>query len=351
MPGEFEAHTGCWMLFPERSDVWRKGAKPAQRVFASVAAAISRFEAVTVCASANSYQIARHLLPHQVRVVEMSSNDAWMRDCGPTFVVNDKGAVRGIDWEFNAWGGLDEGLYFPWDQDNLVAQKVLEIVRADRYQPGLVNEGGAINVDGEGTLLTTRSVLLNPNRNPTLSQTQVESLLVDYLNIQKIIWLDVVGDDETDGHVDGICCYVRPGVVLLSWTDDRSLPDYELCRSLYEQLKSATDAQGRAFEILKLPLATLPPMTEEEAETIEPLAGSYPRKAGEPVFGGYINFYIANGGVAAPQFGVPEDQAALDVLQKAFPDREVVGIQDAREISLGGGNIHCITQQQPLSRT
>ncbi|HET91546.1 MAG TPA: agmatine deiminase, partial [Chloroflexi bacterium] len=153
MPGEFEPHAGCWMLWPERPDNWRWGAKPAQRAFAAVAAAIAQFEPVTMGVSRSQFRNARHMLPDAVRVVEMSYDDAWMRDNGPTFVVNDRGAVRAVDWEFNAWGGLDGGLYFPWDQDRLVARKVAEIERVDRYAAPLVLEGGSIHVDGAGTCL------------------------------------------------------------------------------------------------------------------------------------------------------------------------------------------------------
>ncbi|MBN1260821.1 MAG: agmatine deiminase family protein, partial [Anaerolineae bacterium] len=168
MPGEFEPQAQVWMLWPERTDNWRLGAKPAQRVFVDVATAISRFTPVTMGVSRGQFLNARHMLPSQIRVVEMSYDDSWMRDCGPTFVVNDQGAVRLVDWEFNAWGGLVGGLYFPWDQDDLVPQKVAEIERVDRYKAPLVLEGGSIHVDGQGTLITTRECLLNPNRNPDL---------------------------------------------------------------------------------------------------------------------------------------------------------------------------------------
>ena len=168
MPGEFEPHIGTWMLWPERPDNWRQGAKPAQQTFARVAAAIAQFEPVTMCVSAAQFRNARNLLPADIRVVEMSNNDSWMRDCGPTFVVNKHMERRGVDWQFNAWGGLDGGLYFPWDQDDLVARKVLELERADRYQAPFVLEGGSIHVDGEGTLITTEECLLNENRNPQL---------------------------------------------------------------------------------------------------------------------------------------------------------------------------------------
>jgi agmatine deiminase len=347
MPGEFEPHAGCWLLFPERGDVWGYAAVPAQRVFADVACAIARFEPVTVCASRLTYLTAREMLPPEVRVIEMSQNDAWMRDCGPTFLVNEAGDLRGVDWEFNAWGGLQGGLYYPWDQDNLVARNVLDIVGADRYKTGLVNEGGAIHVDGEGTLITTRSVLLNENRNPGMDETQVEAILCDYLGIEKVIWLDVSDEDETDGHVDGVCAFVRPGVLLVASTG-KSHENYAVYRSIHDQLGRATDARGRTFELIELPLANLPLVTQEEADAVIDVDGTYPREVGEPVWGGYINFYIANGGVVFPMFGVPEDQQAYQILSQAFPDREVVGVPGARQISMCGGIIHCITQQQPL---
>jgi agmatine deiminase len=161
MPGEFEPHVGCWMLWPERSDNWRGGARPAQGAFAAVAAAIAAAEPVTVCVSRAQYPAARAALPPTVRLVEMSSNDSWIRDCGPTFLVGPGGEVRGVDWSFNAWGGPSEGLYAQWDQDDLVGEKVLEIEREARYAPSLVLEGGSIEVDGEGTLITTEQCLLN----------------------------------------------------------------------------------------------------------------------------------------------------------------------------------------------
>ncbi|MEM6530341.1 MAG: agmatine deiminase family protein, partial [Chloroflexota bacterium] len=218
MPGEFEAHDGCWMLWPQRPDVWRDNAAPAQRAYCEVATAIARFELVTVCANRESYTTARAMLPEHIRVVEMASDDAWIRDCGPTFVVNDAGDVRGVDWEFNAWGGELGGLYDSWEQDNLVAQKVLEIERVDRYRAPIVLEGGAIHVDGEGTLITTSACVLNPNRNGKMPREQMETHLRDYLGVSKIIWLAFEAFEETDGHVDGICAFVRPGVLVVDWT-------------------------------------------------------------------------------------------------------------------------------------
>jgi agmatine deiminase len=347
MPGEFEPHAGCWMLWPERPDNWRLGAKPAQRAFTAVAAAIAQFEPVTMGVSRNQFLNARNMLPEHIRVVEMSYNDSWMRDCGPTFVVNDKGTVRLIDWGFNAWGGLKGGLYFPWDQDDLVPQKVAEIERIDRYKAPVVLEGGSIHVNGEGTLLTTEECLLNPNRNPDLTREEIEEVLKEYLNLDKIIWLDRgVYLDETSGHVDNLCCFIRPGVVALTWTDDQSDPQYEISLDAYERLKAATDARGRKLEIHKIHQPNPIYITEEESQGVDAVDGTLPRAPGDRVAGSYINFYTANKGVVVPTFDDPHDQAALEALQRLFPDRQVIGVP-AREILLGGGNIHCITQQQP----
>ena len=182
MPAEFEPQDGVWMLWPERNDNWRSGAKPAQETFCQVARAIARFEKVTMCVSAGQYQNARARLPEEIRVVEVSSNDAWVRDCGPTFLVNGQGGLRAVDWTFNAWGGLYDGLYFPWDRDDQVAQKICEMVDVDSYRTeGFVLEGGSIHVDGEGTVLTTEMCLLSPGRNPDLSKAEIEEKLCQYL--------------------------------------------------------------------------------------------------------------------------------------------------------------------------
>jgi len=347
MPAEWEQHTGCWMLFPQRPDTWRYGGKPAQKVFAEVATAISRFEPVTMGVNHDQYENARAMLPPQVRVVELSNNDCWMRDSGATFVVNDVGEARGVDWTFNAWGGLDKMMYFPWDKDDLVASKMCEMERVNRYRTTFVNEGGSIHTDGQGTLLTTESCQLNPNRNPTLSRIEVETQLQEYLGIEKIIWLEQgVYEDETDGHIDNLCCFVRPGVVALTWTDDQSDPQYERSAVAYERLKTATDARGRHLEVHKIHQPKPMFMTQEEADGLDVVATALLRPEGERLAGSYINFYIANGGVIMPQFEDEYDAPAKQALSELFPQHEIVGIQ-AREILLGGGNFHCITQQQP----
>ena len=348
MPGEFEPHEKCWMLWPRRGDTWRLGAKPAQAAFAEVAAGIAAFEPVTVGASRGQWENARAMLPDAVRVVEISSDDAWMRDVGPTFVINGGQQIRGVDWHFNAWGGLEGGIYFPWEQDSLVARKVLEIEGADRYRAPLVMEGGSFHVDGQGTLITTRECLLNRNRNPQLTRQQIEASLKTYLNVQKVVWLDKgVVMDETDGHVDNLCCFVKPGEVLLTWTDDPDDPQYEISRQALEKLSAATDARGRSLVVHKIHQPDPMVVSAAECEGLDASETAKPRKAGDRLAASYVNFYIANGGIVMPLFDDAHDRTAMDRLSRLFPNRKVVGVR-SREILLGGGYIHCITQQIPM---
>jgi agmatine deiminase len=347
MPAEFEPHAGCWMLWPERPDNWRDGARPAQQAFAAVAAAIAQFEPVSVGASATQFTAARAMLAESVRVIEMSHDDSWMRDVGPTFVVNARGAVRGVDWRFNAWGGLNGGLYFPWDQDELVARKVLEVERCGRYRAPIINEGGAIHVDGQGTALVTEECLLNANRNPQLTRAQIEDYLRCYLGVTQVIWLGRgVFNDETDGHIDNLACFVRPGEVCLTWTDRRRDPQYAISQDAWQRLHDARDARGRRLKVTRLPMPGPLTMTAREAAGLAPREGTLPRRAGERLAGSYVNFYIANGGIVMPLLDARTDAAAARSVKRLFPGRRVVGVA-AREILLGGGNIHCITQQVP----
>jgi agmatine deiminase len=347
MPGEFEPHEGCWMIWPERTDNWRLGAKPAEKAFVAVAKAISNFEKVTMCVSSRQYLNSRNSLPSSVRVVEMSSNDAWMRDVGPTFVKNDQGGLRLIDWEFNAWGGLDEGLYFPWDQDNLIPAKVAEIAGVDRYKAPLVLEGGSFHVDGQGTLITTEECLLNPNRNPGLSKHEIENYLKQYLKIEKIIWLPQgCYNDETNGHVDNLCCFSKPGEVILNWTDSREDPQHDISTKAYEILSTVTDARGRKLKVHKVVQPNPVLISADECEGVDRIEGTIPRREGDRMAASYVNFYMANEGIVMPLFDDPADQSAISKMKELFSERKVIGIK-AREILLGGGNIHCITQQQP----
>jgi agmatine deiminase len=335
------------MLWPERADNWRAGAKPAQAAFVAVAGAISGGEPVTVGVSAGQFQNARARLPPAVRVVEMSSNDAWARDTGPTFLIDAKGRRRGVDWTFNAWGGLNEGLYVPWDRDDEVARKILEIEGMDRYRTPFVLEGGAIHVDGQGTCLTTEECLLNPNRNPGLSRADIEDRLRRYLGVSTVIWLGKgVYRDETDGHIDELACFTSPGHVALTWTEDRRDPQYDISQDAYRRLRSARDARGRRLAIHKIHQPGPLFMTAEEAAGIDMHRGTQPRLAGDRLPASYINFYVANKRVVMPLYDKRWDGAAMRTLKRLFPTREVIGIA-TREVLLGGGNIHCITQQVP----
>ena len=347
MPGEFEPHAATWMLWPQRPDNWRLGGKPGQRAFVAVAEAISRFEPVTIGVNHDQFENARNLLPKQVRVVELSSNDAWMRDIGPTFVVNDAGLVRAVDWIFNAWGGLFDGLYFPWDKDDLVPRKICEIEGVDRYRAPFVLEGGSIHVDGAGTVITTEECLLSPGRNPGMSKEEIEGGLREYLNVDTVVWLGRGFDpDETTGHVDDVACFVRPGVVAIAWPEDPADWRCEIMHDNLERLQRATDGRGRPFEVVKVPVPADVTFTEEEAWGVDSVEGSIPRRPGDRMPATYLNFYACNGGVVMPVFDDPNDEAARAVLRSVFPEREVVTVP-GREIVLSGGNVHCITQQQP----
>ena len=347
MPAEFAPHEGCIPIFPERSDSWQYGAYAARKAFVQVCTAIAESEKVTVCASERQYENARRMLPPHIRVVEMSTNDSWARDYAPTFVTNGT-EIRGVNWSFNAWGGLTDGLYFPWDKDDKLARKLCDLYDKDMYDAsGFVLEGGSIHTDGEGTLLTTKACLLSAGRNPDMTMEQIERKLCDYLGVKKVIWLDRgIYNDETNEHVDNICAFVRPAEVVLAWTDDTDDPQYEMSRSCYEILSSSTDALGRSFTIHKLYLPKPVTITAEECEGLDTMDFQPTRTAGERLAASYVNFYISNGAIVMPMFGDPADEPARAKLAELFPDRKVIGIY-ARDILIGGGNIHCITQQIP----
>ncbi|MFQ6860421.1 MAG: agmatine deiminase [Beduini sp.] len=348
MPAEFEKHDGCFMIWPERADSWQFGAIKARQAFVEVASAIGKFEKLIMCASHKQYNNAREMLPDYVRVVEMSSDDAWARDVGPTFVRNKEGTVRGIDWYFNAWGGLEDGLYFPWDKDNQMAKKMCDLLDKDIYDAqDFVLEGGSIHVDGEGTAIVTEACLLSKGRNPDLSKEEITQKLKDYLNVEKVIWLKSgIYNDETNEHVDNICAYIRPGEVVLAWCEDKNDPQYALSKSCLDILNNETDAQGRKIIVHKIPMPSPILITQEECNGLDHMNFEPTRTQGERLAGSYVNFYIANQQIIMPGFNDPMDKEAKALLQQLFPDREVIQIY-ARDILIGGGNIHCITQQIP----
>ena len=350
MPGEFEPQQQVFMIWPERPDNWRQGAKPAQKAFSAVAEAIARHTPVTMLVSHGQYANCRARLPHHIRVVEMSSDDAWVRDSGATFLVNDKGEVRGVDWDFNAWGGLVDGLYFPWDKDDAVAGKLCQLEGVDCYRAeGFVLEGGSIHVDGEGTLLTTEMCLLSPGRNPDMSREEIEEKLRDYLGVEKILWLkDGVDPEETNGHIDDVACFIRPGEVACIWTDDPSHPFYPQAKAAYEALQGFTDARGRKLKVHKLCL-TKKPCLLRGADTIDLVPGTLPREEGEVSIASYMNFLITNKAVILPQYGDEHDALAVEQVGKMFPGYTIEPIR-TEEVAYGGGNIHCITQQMPKGK-
>ena len=356
MPGEFEPHRGCIMIWPKRPGSWNYGAKKAREAFKRVAWVIAESEEVFMLAEPDVEENAREMLAgnpgHGIHVIRMESDDAWARDVAPTFVVNGKGTVRGIDWEFNAWGGTVDGLYAHWEKDDLVAEKVCGELGYDCYEAHpFVLEGGSIHSDGEGTVLVTAACLLSGGRNPKLTKDEIEKKLCAYLGAKKVIWLERgIYNDETNEHVDNICAFVRPGEVVLGWTDDEKDPQYAMSKSCLDILEHETDAMGRKIKVHKLPIPKTPIcVTEEDLGGYEFEDGEDTREVGERLAASYGNFYISNGGVVVPQFGDEHDKTAVEILGKVFTERKICPIP-ARDILLGGGNIHCITQQIPQGK-
>lgn len=360
MPAEYSPHYGCILIWPERSDSWQFGAYAARKAFVEIASAIAESEAVTVCAGYSQYNNARQALPSHIRVVEMSSNDSWARDYAPTFVTNTDGELRGINWYFNAWGGLNDGLYFPWDKDNAMANKLCDLYDADVYDAqDFVLEGGSIHVDGEGTAIVTENCLLSKGRNPELSKQEITDKLKEYLGVSKVIWLKYgIYQDETNEHVDNICCFVKPGHVVLAWTDDVNDPQYAMSKHCLDILSNETDANGRPLTVHKLYIPEPVCITAKECEGLDNMDFEPTRTAGERLAASYVNFYIANDAIVMPGFAKPgaadslnlsyaaSDAKAKNTLKGLFPERKIVQIY-ARDILIGGGNIHCITQQIP----
>lgn len=357
MPAEYERHYGCIMIWPERSDSWSFGGYAARRTFVKIAEAIAQSEKVIVCAGYSQYENARQLLPPHIRVIEMSSNDAWARDYAPTFVKNRAGILRGINWYFNAWGGLVDGLYFPWDKDNAMALKLCDMLDADAYDAqDFVLEGGAIHVDGDGSAMVTASCLLSAGRNPSMSRDAIGQKLKDYLNVSKVLWLPCgVYNDETNEHVDNICAFTAPGHVVLGMPDDKDDIQYEMSHRCLEYLMNETDAKGRPIEVHTIPMPHPVYVTADECEGLDNMNFEPTRTKGERLAASYVNFYIANDAVVMPGFGNPYDKddvnhtndaRAKEVLAKLFPTRRIIQIY-TRDILTGGGNIHCMTQQIP----
>lgn len=327
MPAEWEPHACCWMAWPCSAAVWGNYLSRTQEGYANVANAIAVFEPVRMLAPPGSENRVLSLCSGAVDIVSWDLDDAWMRDMGPNFLSNDAGELAASIFHFNAWGRK----YTWYRKDAALGHRLAETLGIRTFSSPIFMEGGGINVDGQGTLLTTEQCILNPNRNPDISRDEAERELCHALGLKKVIWLKGdPADSETDGHVDGLACFVRAGVVMAELDPD-SVPGTERHEILQENiriLESASDAKGRELGVHLINAAT----------GVEPL--------GDRFYPSYINFYIANGGIVMPCYGIPADEQALDVVQACFPDREVVQV-DVNHIAYGGGAIHCITQQQP----
>ena len=294
MPAEFDTHEECWLIWPDKSYTWRNGGVNAQKVFCDVANIISKSENVSICVSKESYASARLMLNKNIRLVEMSSNDSWMRDTGPCFLVNEKrNELRGVNFRFNAYGGENGGLYRTWHHDELITSKILELQRAKKYDCNLILEGGAVSVDGNGTMITTKECLLNKNRNPNLSQVEVENILKEYFNLRKVIWLEKgVYMDETDGHTDNFCRFVASKEVVLHYCSDKNDPQYQISQDALKILENESDADGNKLKIHLLEQPSPMHITKEESEGVLTSNFDKPRLEGERMAASYVNFYI-----------------------------------------------------------
>ena len=355
MPAEYSPHRATIMVFPERPGSWGYGAVPAQRVFAQIINTIAEHETVYVAVNDRSRPAAEKLLNRtdKIRLLDIPTNDAWARDIAPTFVKDtDTGEVRGINWRFNAWGGEFDGLYAHWELDDAFAAVFCKQTGFGLIDAGdFVLEGGSIHSDGEGTLLVTESCLLSGGRNPQMQKSEIERTLCNFLGGEKVLWLPRgIYNDETNEHVDNACCFIRPGEVVLAWTDDPHDPQYELSCADLDYLEKVTDAKGRRLTVHKLPIPDIPvTVTEHDLAGYTFEEGEDTREVGERLAASYVNFYFANDIVLLPQFGgenTESDARALDIMRGLLPGREIIPIP-AIEIIKGGGNIHCITQQIP----
>ncbi|MCG8655694.1 MULTISPECIES: agmatine deiminase family protein [unclassified Yimella] len=333
MPAEWAPHDRVWMAFPSQGYTLGETdaeAEAARRTWANVANAVARFEPVHMLATTDALGIARDLLHDNVVVHEAELDDAWMRDIGPSFVLGEHGELGAVDWVFNGWGAQ---AWASWDKDAGVGRRVGEQAGATVVDSPIVNEGGGIHVDGEGTVLLTETVQLDPSRNPQASKADIEAEMARCLGASTCIWLPrgLTRDyDEfgTRGHVDIVATFTCPGVVLVHHQENPDHPDHQVSREIIALLENSTDAAGRTLTVERIPA----PATLFDDDG--------------PVDYSYVNHLVVNGGVIACTFDDEHDDRALDVLRRVYPGREVVGV-DAREIFARGGGIHCITQQQP----
>lgn len=329
MPAEWEPHERCWMQWPCRPEMWGDKLPATLQAFADVANAIAEFEPVTMLAPPPDVTAAHRLCSEKVSIMAIELDDSWARDSGPNFVVNVAGKLAASIFHFNAWGQK----HTPWGKDAAVGHRLAEYLGIPTFTSTVYLEGGAINVDGRGTVLTSEQCIMHPNRNPGLGKAEAEKVLCDALGVSNVVWVPGDPEDtETDGHIDGIASFLEPGKVLVEICPDPGIDRYDSTRANLEAMRNARDAEGKPFEVV----------TIEEAYEAD--------RCNDIFANSYINFYIANGAVIMPSFGIDRDQDARDQLAALFPGREVVQV-NISDIAPGGGGIHCITQQQPLSNT
>jgi agmatine deiminase len=329
MPAEWAPHERTMMAWPTRAELWKESFGQAKLDYAEVARAIAAFEPVLMVVPQGGGADARQHVGGDVEIVELPLDDSWLRDSGPVVVTGADGRRAGVDFRFNAWGEK----FAPWDSDDALAGRLLERLGIDRYEAPFVLEGGSIAVDGEGTLITTEQCLLNPNRNPGLDRVEIEALLREYVGIETVIWLPhgLAEDHDTDGHVDNVAAFVRPGVVMLQTVADPSSPNHERMSVNRERLLGTPDARGRDIEVIEIDVL---PITDVR---------------GEPGCVPYLNYYVCNGGVIVPVNGDDPDRDAevLAKIARAY-GREAVAVP-GRTLAEGGGGVHCITQQVPVA--
>lgn len=341
MPPEWAPHSGTWLSWPHKLESWPGKFEPVPGVFAELAFQLSRSEQVHINVldgdmEEDVWKLMRQKDPESRFISRISchripTNDAWCRDHGPNYVFRESAGKREkviIDWEYNAWGGK----YEPFDDDNAVPARVGAWQQLPVISTGMVLEGGAIDVNGAGLMLTTEACLLNPNRNPSMSRQDIEKELAYYLGVTKVLWLhDGIAGDDTDGHVDDMARFVNETTIVMAVEDDPSDVNYEPLMENYRMLTSFTDASGNPLNIVKLPMP-------------EPVCYD-----GERLPASYANFYIANTAVLVPTYRCSRDRDALAVLSKCFPGREVIGI-DCSDLIWGLGAIHCVTHEEPELR-
>lgn len=347
LPAEFESQQAGYMIWPQRPDNWRDGGKPAQQAFAKLAALLAKYQPMTMLVNESQFKNARAMLPDSVRVIEMSSNDAFIKDTGPFYIVNNTGEIRYADFNFNAWGGLLDGLYFPWDKDNELGMKLADLNRLDLYQNPMTLEGCSVLTDGEGTLFTTEEVILSEGRNKGMTKEAAETIFRDYLGISKTIWLpEGFFMDETGGDIDNVINVVKPGELVLSWTDNKYDPQYRISHEALELLQQATDAKGRHFKIHKLQLPSTLTLSAKEAEGVDPINGMLPRIEGQRLTATYVNYITTDKAIVVPVFDDIQDDQACQLLHELYPDR-LVETYPAREILTGGGGLHTVVLNVP----